>query len=395
MPTMNGLPPDHMLKKAIAETEDAMAKMWAELKLRKDVAPEGSPEGTPPAEETPGEGSPGDPSGPTADPSAGSSDPASAGGPPAPAAGGDGAPGPDGASAGGDPAAAGAPTDPQALMDEYSKLSPEDLQVHLTAAMQVAQQMGIQVPGAGDASAPPAGDPAAGGPSAGADPSMGAPPGPSAGPSAAPPGPSAPPAGPSAQPDPNAPPMMGKAANDRMAAVAPSKAGGAGSNRLAPIAPTKAGGAGQNRLTPVMPTRKQENALPLGNTPGPMSGPANGQNPLEQVKKSLEAEIEKLKKSAVEKDLAHQTLLKTTTSLMSTLTGKLKPGTPLRKSITGSSQVTAPVRAPAPTNMSRAQILETLQAKTREGKLSKSQQAKVISFTMGNIDASEISDLLK
>lgn len=77
----------------------------------------------------------------------------------------DGAGSPD-ASAGGDPAADQGPIDPQALMAEYTKLSPEDQKLHYMCLKQVLMQT-LAGAGADDGSAPPP---------AGPDASAGAPP---------------------------------------------------------------------------------------------------------------------------------------------------------------------------------------------------------------------------
>lgn len=138
-------------------------------------------------------------------PDAASASPDAAGGdgpPPAdasaspPADDGSAPPADDGSAAGADPSADPAgdqgPIDPQALMAEYSKLSPEDQKLHYMCLKQVLMQT---LAGAG--ADPGAGDPAAAGagaPPPGADASAGAPPPPpAAGPSAGapPPGPDA------------------------------------------------------------------------------------------------------------------------------------------------------------------------------------------------------------
>jgi hypothetical protein len=88
----------------------------------------------------------------------------------------DGAGSPD-ASAGGDPAADQGPIDPQALMAEYSKLSPEDQKLHYMCLKQVLMQT-LAGAGADDGSAPPPAGPdaSAGAPPAAAPPAAASPP---------------------------------------------------------------------------------------------------------------------------------------------------------------------------------------------------------------------------
>lgn len=113
---------------------------------------EGSPEGEPPGEETPGEGSEGAPPAPADD--AGGAAPADA--PPVDAAGSDPA---AGAVAAADPAAGqvAQPLDPQALAEGYAQMPPDELMAHLQAALQAAQQSGLMGGGAGGPPPPDAG----------------------------------------------------------------------------------------------------------------------------------------------------------------------------------------------------------------------------------------------
>lgn len=79
---------------------------------------------------------------------------ASASAPPADAS---AAPPADGSAPGGDPAAQAGPIDPQQLMAEYTKLSPEDLKLHYLACKEALVQVLGAAGGDPSASAPPAG----------------------------------------------------------------------------------------------------------------------------------------------------------------------------------------------------------------------------------------------
>ncbi len=175
----------------LQEIESDLAKAEKEAVASLKKADEGSEPEPEPKEDSssPAAGGPPDAGGDAGGPPPGPD--ASAGGPPPDA----------GAPPAGDPAAAGAPADPaadagltpEALQAEYAQLPPEELDMHIQAAL-----------GAKEAMAAAAG-PAAGGP-------PGAPPaGPAAGPAGAPP--AGPPMGdPAAAGGPPMPPPMGKAA---------------------------------------------------------------------------------------------------------------------------------------------------------------------------------------
>src|SRR3954470_20854224 len=116
------------LKDILAEVAEDLAKAFESEKDKLSKADDGS--GPPPKEETPGEDHAGSPpaegsEGSDAPPAA---DASAAPGAESPAPGPDGAPAPQGMDPAADQAAA---LTPEALQAEYSKLSPEELDMHI------------------------------------------------------------------------------------------------------------------------------------------------------------------------------------------------------------------------------------------------------------------------
>lgn len=154
------------------EVQGILAELEADLKKGAEEAAatlKKADEGKPPEEDVSasagGEDSTNPAAEPSASPDASASAPSDAGGPPA------GAPG-DMPPAGGDPAAEQALT-PEALQAEYSQLPPEELDMHIQAALAAKEALSAAAaPAAAPAGAPPAGAPAPDA-SAGAPPMMG------------------------------------------------------------------------------------------------------------------------------------------------------------------------------------------------------------------------------
>lgn len=144
---------DNKVKAVLAEVEAELGSLLkaetARLAKASEESPGESDEGSSPA-------SPPGPASPSPDASASPVDASAS--PDAPPAGPD-APPADGAPM--DPAADQGPLDPEALMAEYAKLPPEELQVHLMAVKAALAQVTGQDPDAGGPGMPPPASPSA------------------------------------------------------------------------------------------------------------------------------------------------------------------------------------------------------------------------------------------
>lgn len=173
-PTMSKAELAAIVAELDADLKKSEVEVAAALKKAVDAPPEKDDSSSPADESASADSSPApDASAPAAPPAGGPPD-ASAGGPPAPDA--SAAPG---AAPGGDPAAQQPGLTPEALQAEYSQLSPEELDMHLQAAMAAKEALAASAgPAAGappmaPPGAPPAAAPAPMGPP---DASAGAPP---------------------------------------------------------------------------------------------------------------------------------------------------------------------------------------------------------------------------
>lgn len=186
---------------------------------------------------------------------------------------------------------------PEELMSEYLKLPPEELDIHLQAAMAAKeQQAGAQQQPAPDAMAQPPASPS--------------------------------PAAPAPAPSPS--PLAQN--ENRLDAVSPSKANG-GQNRLLDVKPTDAKSAGPSRLADVAPSKEHMEST----DPATKGNKAMGKSEQEQ---------DNLKKSEAEKD----SLIKTLQEDVEILTKAVKHvlETPVRKAVTSISFIPRADAAPAP-----------------------------------------------